>query len=88
MTLQKFKALARREKKTAVLRNGSFLCEKNRGIYRKMLYQVNGFYVEIYFVWFSKEAFYFSSFESTRRLQPYLQAIDISPLLQDLYINS
>jgi hypothetical protein len=52
-----------------------------------MLYQVDAFYVEIFFTKFSKDAFWFRSFDSTKNLQPYLQQIDISSLFQDVSIS-
>jgi hypothetical protein len=87
MTLQYFKSLTRKQKKSIVLRTGIFLCEKNYGVFRTMLYQVDAFYVEIFFTKFSKDAFWFRSFDSTKNLQPYLQQIDISSLFQDVSIS-
>jgi hypothetical protein len=87
MTLAYFKSLTRNEKKLIVLRNGSFLSEKNYGFFRTMLYQVDGFYVEIYFTKFSKDAIWFRNFDSTKNLHPYLQQIDISGLFQDMSIS-
>jgi hypothetical protein len=87
MTLLYFKSLSRKHKKNIVLRFGSFLSEKNYGLFRTMLYQVDGFYVEIYFTRFSKNAKWFRSFDSIKNLHPYLQQIDISPLFKDLSIS-
>jgi len=88
MTLIYFKHLTKNQKKTTVLRHGSFLCEKSYGLFRTMLYQVDGFYVEVYFTRFSKEVLWFRSFDSTKNLQPYLQQIDISSLFQDVSMSS
>jgi hypothetical protein len=87
MTLLYFKNLTRKHKKSIVLRSGTFLSEKNYGLFRTMLYQVDGFYVEIYFSKFSKNAIWFRSFGSTKNLHPYLQQIDISALLKDMSIS-
>jgi hypothetical protein len=87
MTVHYFKSLTRKQKKIIVLRTGIFLCEKNYGFFRTMLYQVDGFYVEIFFTKFSKDAIWFRSFDSTKNLQPYLQQIDISSLFQDVSIS-
>jgi hypothetical protein len=87
MTLHYFKSLNRKQKKIVVLRTGIFLSEKNYRFFRTMLYQVDGFYVEIFFTRMSKDAFWFRSFDSTNNLQPYLQQIDISFLFQDVSIS-
>jgi hypothetical protein len=52
-----------------------------------MLYQVDGFYVEIYFATLSRNAIWFRSFGSTKNLHPYLQQIDISSLFKDMTIS-
>ncbi|MDB5251134.1 MAG: hypothetical protein JWP27_303 [Flaviaesturariibacter sp.] len=88
MTLLYFKNLTQQQKKTTVLRHGTFLSEKNYGLFRTMLYQVDGFYVEVYFTPFSRDAAWYRSFDSTKSLQPYLQQIDISSLLQDVSLSS
>ncbi|MCW3074784.1 MAG: hypothetical protein JWP69_1853 [Flaviaesturariibacter sp.] len=87
MTLIYFKQLATDQKKTTVLRHGTFLSEKNYGLFRTMLYQVDGFYVEVYFTRFSKAAVWYRSFDSIKNLQPYLQQIDISSLFQDVSMS-
>jgi hypothetical protein len=88
MTLLYFKNLTQKQKKTTVLRHGTFLSEKNYGMFRTMLYGVDGFYVEVYFTPFSRDAAWYRSFDSTKSLQPYLQQIDISSLLQDVSLSS
>lgn len=87
MTLYYFKSLNRKQKKIVVLRTGIFLSEKKYGFFRTMLYQVDGFYVEIFFTRLSKDAAWFRSFDSTKNLQPYLSQIDISALFQDVSIS-
>lgn len=87
MTLLYFKNLTKNQKRTTVLRHGAFLSEKSYGLFRTMLYQLDGFYVEVYFTRFSKEALWFRSFDSTKNLQPYLQQIDISSLFQDVSMS-
>lgn len=88
MTLRNFKSLTPKQKKFVVLRAGTFLSEKKYGLYRKMLYQVDGFYVEVYFTAFSRHPFTYSSFDSIRRLHPYLQQIDITALLNEVSLSN
>jgi hypothetical protein len=65
--------------KTEVLASeGVFLAERNDGCFRISLYQVNDFYVEIYY---HKTRFFYiciRSFEDVSELYPYLQDIDIT----------
>jgi hypothetical protein len=88
MTVPEFKLLTPRQKKITILRTGSFLCERKAGLLRKILYQVDSFYVEIYFMRFGREAIWYRSFDGTSSLQPYLKQIDISGLLSSLSLQS
>lgn len=64
---------------------GVFLAERNDGCYRISLYQLNDFYVEIYY---HKTRFFYiciRSFEEAGDLHAYLQDIDISEVYKMLY---
>lgn len=45
-----------------------------------MLYQVEGFYVELFFDEKMSEAIRIRSFDDTRHLEPYLRRVDVSEL--------
>jgi hypothetical protein len=65
--------------KTEVLSTeGVYLAERNDGCFRISLFQVNDFYVEIYY--HKTRSFYICirSFEEVSELFPYLDKIDIS----------
>ena len=72
--------------KTEVLASaGVFLAERNDGCYRISLYQVNDFYVEIYY---HKTRYFYiciRSFEDVSEVYPYLQDIDISEVYKVIY---
>jgi hypothetical protein len=72
--------------KTEVLASdGVFLAERNDGCFRISLYQVNDFYVEIYY---HKTRYFYiciRSFEDVGELFPYLQDIDISEVYKVIY---
>ena len=87
MTRQKFVSLPTAAKKAVVLRFGSFIAERSNSIFRVMLYEIDGFYVEIYFTRWSKKPFLYSSFTSTNRLNPYLKQIDLSSLTEGLLVR-
>ncbi len=72
--------------KTEVLATtGVFLAERNDGCYRITLYQVDDFYVEIYY--HTTRYFYICirSFEDVGELFPYLQDVDISEVYKVIY---
>jgi hypothetical protein len=72
--------------KTEVLATeGVFLADRNDGCFRITLYQVNDFYVEIYY--HKTRDFYICirSFEDVSELYPYLQDIDISEVYKLIY---
>jgi hypothetical protein len=72
--------------KTEVLASvGVFLSERTDGCYRISLYQVNEFYVEIYY---HKTRYFYiciRSFEDVAEIYPYLQDIDISEVYKVIY---
>jgi hypothetical protein len=72
--------------KTEVLAtDGVFLAERNDGSYRISLYQVNDFYVEIYY---HKTRYFYiciRSFTNVSEIYPYLQDIDISEVYKVIY---
>jgi hypothetical protein len=72
--------------KTEVLANaGVYLAERLDGCFRISLYQVDDFYVEIYY--HRTRYFYICirSFEEVSDLFPYLQDIDISEVYKVIY---
>lgn len=84
MTHQEFNNLYKEEQQDIVLRYGAFLAERKEGNFRIMLYQVDSFYVEAYFYKKNKMVAWFRSFDANKNLQPYLKAIDISGLVQEV----
>lgn len=87
MTHRKFSSLTKKQKKTTLLKTGVFLAERKLGLLKAMLYQVNNFYVEVFFFKWSKNAVGFRTFTSVKSLQPYLRTIDLSSLLHNLYVK-
>jgi hypothetical protein len=72
--------------KTEVLaNNGVFLAERKDGCFRISLYQVDDFYVEIYYHMTRYFYICIRSFEDASELCPYLQDIDISEIYKVIY---
>jgi hypothetical protein len=44
---------------------------------------MGNFYVEVFFLSRYNKVAWFNGFQSTKKLEPYLQKIDISPILQE-----
>jgi hypothetical protein len=72
MTLTEFNKLSTEEQQKAVLMQGVFLAERKDPPLRMMLYDMGNFYVEVFFL-----------SNNTKKLEPYLQRIDVSSLLQE-----
>lgn len=83
MTLSAFNKLKTEEQQKAVLMQGVFLAERRDPPLRMMLYDMGKFYVEVFFLSRYNKVAWFNGFKSTKKLEPYLQKIDISPILQE-----
>ena len=86
MTSYYFNNLSKEQQQLIVLREGSFVTERFEGSFRIMLYQVESFYVEAFFYKKNKKVAWMRSFDMSSKLQPYLQKIDISRLLQEVFL--
>ena len=83
MTLSHFNKLSIEEQQKAVLINGVFLAERKDSPLRMMLYDMGSFYVEVFFLSRYNKVAWFNAFQSTKKLEPYLQKIDVSSILQE-----
>lgn len=83
MTLAQFNKLKIEEQQKAVLINGVFLGERKDPPLRMMLYDMENFYVEVFFLTRYNKVAWFNGFQSTKKLEPYLQKIDVSSILQE-----
>ena len=83
MTLSQFNKLKIEEQQKAVLINGVFLGERKDPPLRMMLYDMENFYVEVFFLTRYNKVAWFNGFQSTKKLEPYLQKIDVSSILQE-----
>lgn len=83
MTLSKFNKLSIEEQQKAVLINGVFLAERKDPPLRMMLYDMESFYVEVFFLSRYNKVAWFNAFQSTKKLEPYLQTIDVNSILQE-----
>jgi hypothetical protein len=85
MDIREFNFMDGMAKTEVLASDGVFLAERNDGCFRISLYQVNDFYVEIYY---HKTRYFYiciRSFEDVAELFPYLQDIDISEVYKLIY---
>jgi hypothetical protein len=81
MLLKDFKFENKQTKAKLLARNGVFLVKRRLDDHEVLLFQLGSFYVEMFFNVEEEEIGYIRIFESTDFLQPYLDKIDISALI-------
>ena len=82
MTIQEFNMLDAHQQGQTLWRYGTHLSDRNTNRYSMMLYQIDAFYVEVCFHRKKEEFIAFKTFTGTSQLNPYLNKISISGLLQ------
>ncbi|HEX2536338.1 MAG TPA: hypothetical protein VHK69_21500 [Chitinophagaceae bacterium] len=85
MNLHDFHTLRKEQQQDCLLKMGTFLAERSNGTFRIMLYALDDFYVEVYFFKDSNKAAWFKAFHSTDALAPYLEKINLSSLLLEVF---
>ena len=79
MTLYEFKCLDEMEQAEAVW-NGVHLANREDDEHRILLYQIDGFYVEVFYDKEHNVIRRFRSFSNVGPLEPYLEQIDLAPV--------
>lgn len=80
MTLLQFRSLPGDVQRQVVLYKGVFLFGRNGVNATAKLYQVDGFYVELFFDQRMSEVTRLVAFEDTAKLEPYLRQVDVREL--------
>jgi hypothetical protein len=81
MTLGEYKQLSKREQAIVLCERGVFLDLKHNADCNIILYQIDGFYVEVFYHHEGNVVKRLRSFKSTGKLRPYLEKMDIASLL-------
>ena len=81
MKLLEFNKMDAINKFDTICRSGEFLAERIYQGAKILLYQIDAFYVEVYYLSGLNKIHKMKSFSSTKLLKPYLEAIDISVLM-------
>jgi hypothetical protein len=77
MHLETFNSLEEKERFDVLFEKGVLLLDRNENGCSYLLYQVNGFYIEVWHELYSDTIGGLSAFMSTELLQPYLELMDI-----------
>ncbi len=81
MTLQHYHAMDQEAQRWWVLHNGVYLCNRKTRDFTVFLFALESFYVEMYFYNVNDLVFLIKSFDSTDELDPYLEEVNLTPLL-------
>jgi hypothetical protein len=81
MTLQQFKSLSEHEQYRNLLINGICLTSRDTADCCMLLFQINDFYIEVYFDMNCDEITGSRSFNNIDELHPYLEKIDITGIV-------
>lgn len=81
MNVYQYNQLSNGQQLDTIEQSGVLLAERERSYYRIKLYQVDSFYVEVYYHTHFNVVVNINPFTNTGCLEPYLQKIDIEPLL-------
>jgi hypothetical protein len=79
MTLYEYKQLDETEQATTLWNQGAHLGERFNGEHNILLYQMDGFYVEVFYDPDRNAIVRIRSFRNTGQLRPYLDQIDVAP---------
>jgi hypothetical protein len=78
MTLYEFKLLSEREQLDLLQVEGTYIGKRKEGELTVLLFQLEGFYIEIFYKKHRSHILKVRSFTSTLPLEPYLHQIDIT----------
>lgn len=77
MTLYEFKSLKEQDQINTVWQRGVHISNRSEKEYKVLLYQIDGFYTEVYYNASTNKIEKLKSFSSTIPLEPYLKQINI-----------
>jgi hypothetical protein len=81
MTIYKFNCLDEVLQIELLWSTGVLIGSRQEGLFKILLYQIDSFYVEVFYQYFKGKMVKLISFEDTSLLEPYLDSINIAPLL-------
>ena len=82
MTLYEFQTLTEKVQTNILYNRGAYIGKRKENGKIGVLYQLEGFYIEIFYRTYRREIFLLHCFSTTDLLQPYLEEINIEELLK------
>ena len=82
MNMYKFNCLDEVRQIELLWSAGVLIGSRQEGFHKILLYQIDSFYVEVYYQYFQGKMVKIKSFSETDSLDPYLKCINIEPLLK------
>jgi len=82
MTLNDFSITCEKSKVALIYSDGVYIGKRNNGKQIAVLYQLEGFYVEIVYSKYRSIISHIICFASTQKLAPYLKQIDIEEVVK------
>lgn len=82
MKVEDFVLLTEDQKISLLWYQAEFIAERKENIYNVLLYQVNSFYLEVWYSYNLMNIHTMRSFSNTNELEPYLEKIDISEIIR------
>ncbi|MGN6399674.1 MAG: hypothetical protein ACTHMD_04415 [Flavisolibacter sp.] len=80
MTLNQFRSSSNYVQQQMVKHHAVFLLERRSLDWNILLFQLDGFYVEVYYERKAQKVEKFKSFDDVEQLEPYLRKIDVPAL--------
>jgi murein L,D-transpeptidase YafK len=84
MTIQQFRATSQYVQKSMIKLHGTFLLKRKTAETYAYLFQVDGFYAEVFFNEHNGNILEIKAFDNTDELEPYLDEVDISEVVQQV----
>lgn len=84
MTLHEFRSTSQYVQKSMIKLHGTFLLKRRTVETYAYLFQVDGFYAEVFFNERSGNILQIKAFDSIDDLEPYLEEVDISEVVQSV----
>lgn len=81
MTINQFDVLTEEQQGNVLWEKGVHIATKETLDHTLAIYQIDNFYVEVYYDWSSNYVKRFRSFDSPSRLQSYLEGIETTEIL-------
>lgn len=81
MRMQEFTSLPQKSKVALLYDEGVYIGKRKQGTTIVVLYQLEGFYAEVYYRSYRRVIDHISCFSGTKRLDPYLSGMDVEHLV-------